>query len=94
MASQYTNQYLAANAKKGDGNGFTVQTFLAYTLKGKAKQYSAGYVRALENDLEERRREGEAYRSSSCRGGVAYYPASCPTLESKIAVATAFTGRD
>ena len=94
MASQYTKNYLQTNAEKGDGNGYTVQTFLAYELKGKAKEYSSGYVRALENDLEDLRRKGDVYRSSSCRGGVAYYPASCPTLESKLAVATAFTGRD
>ena len=80
MASQYTKNYLQTNAEKGDGNGFTVQTFLAYTLKGKAKEYCSSYVRALENDLEDLRRKGDVYRSSSCRGGVAYYPASCPTL--------------
>lgn len=81
MASQYTKNYLKTSAEKGDGNGYTVQTCLAYELRGKAKEYSSGYVRALENDLEDLRGKGECYRSSSCRGGVAYYPASCPTLE-------------
>lgn len=94
MASMYTNKYLRTNAERGDGNGYTLQTFLAHELKGKAKQYAAKYCRALENDLESLRGEGEVYRSVSCRGGRAYYPASCPTLESKMAVATAFTGRD
>jgi hypothetical protein len=94
MASMYTNKYLRTNAERGDGNGYTLQTFLAHELKGKAKQYAAKYCRALEKDLESLRGEGEVYRSVSCRGGRAYYPATCPTLESKMAVATAFTGRD
>lgn len=94
MASMYTAKYLRTNAERGDGNGYTLQTFLAYELRGKAKRYSDKYLRALEADLESLRGEGEVYRSVSCRGGRAYYPATCPTLESKMAVATAFTGRD
>lgn len=94
MASMYTAKYLRTNSERGDGNGYTLQTFLAHELKGRAKQYAAKYCRALENDLESLRGEGAVYRSVSCRGGRAYYPATCPTLESKMAVATAFTGRD
>jgi hypothetical protein len=90
----YTVKYLKTNEERGDGNGYTLQTFLAHELKGKAKQYAAKYCRALENDLESLLGEGEVYRSVSCRGGRAYYPATCPTIESKMAVATAFTGRD
>lgn len=85
MASMYTNKYLRTNAERGDGNGFTLQTFLAYELKGKAKQYATKYCRALENDLESLRGEGAVYRSVSCRGGRAYYPATCPTIEALMA---------
>lgn len=85
MGSMYTNKYLRTNAERGDGNGYTLQTFLAYELKGSAKRYSDKYLRALERDLESLRGEGEVYRSVSCRGGRAYYPATCPTIEALMA---------
>lgn len=83
--SMYTAKYLKTNSERGDGNGYTLQTFLAYELRGKAKRYSDKYRRALEADLESLRGEGKVYRSVSCRGGRAYYPATCPTIESLMA---------
>jgi len=73
MGSMYTNKYLRTNAERGDSNGYTLQTFLAYELKGKAKRFADKYMRALERDLESLRGEGKVYRSVSCRGGRAYY---------------------
>lgn len=70
--SQYLSSYLAGNKVRGEGNGLTIGSFLAYALRGKAKKYSGHYVRALRNSCE---RAG-AIEGASARGGVAYYPAN------------------
>jgi hypothetical protein len=68
--SQYLNDYLRGNAERGPGNGLTVNTYLAYTLRGKAKQYSGRYADALLNSL----RRSDAVCSSSKCHGQAWYP--------------------
>lgn len=68
--SQYTDDYLATNTARGMGNGLTVGTFLAYVLRGRAKEYKGRYETALINSLE--RRQG-VVKSKSARGGVAWY---------------------
>jgi hypothetical protein len=70
--SQYLNNYLSGNASRGESNGLTIGSFLAYVLRGKAKKYSGHYVRALQNSCV---RVG-AKQGSSVRGGIAYYPAA------------------
>jgi len=69
--SQYLKSYLAANKARGDGKGLTIGSFLAYVLRGNAKQYSGSYARALRNSCE---RVG-AVQGRSKLGGVAFYPA-------------------
>lgn len=81
MASMYTKKYLRTNGERGIGNGYTCQTFLAYELKGSAKRYSDKYLRALESDLSDWVREGDAIRGRSVRGGVAWYPAPVASEE-------------
>lgn len=68
--SQYLWDYLSGNKARGEGQGLTVGSYLAYTLRGKAKQYSGHYARALENSCE---RVG-AVQGRSKLGGVAFYP--------------------
>ena len=68
--SQFTEAYLAENSRRGRGAGLTVQTFLAYTLKGKQKQYISKYASALNRDLKTR---SDVIADKSQRGGEAYY---------------------
>ena len=70
--SQYLSSYLANNKARGEGNGLTIGSFLAYQLKGKAKKYSGHYVVALRNSCE---RVG-AVAGRSKMGGIAFYPAA------------------
>lgn len=68
--SAYTEAYLDENAKRGQGSGITPGTFLAYNLKGKAKQYSSKYLAALLRDLKSR---SDVIAGLSQGGGTAYY---------------------
>jgi hypothetical protein len=68
--SQYLSDYLSGNKARGEGNGLTIGSYLSYVLRGKAKQYSGSYVRALRNSCE---RVG-AIEGRSKLGGVAFYP--------------------
>ena len=72
--SQYTERYLAANGTES-GTGKTVGTYLAGVLRGRAKSYAGGYVRALINDLERRVDKGTVVLGPSIRNGQAYYKA-------------------
>lgn len=67
--SQYLEDYLSLNNALGRGKGLTIGTYLAYELRGRAKNYSGRYARALENSLE---RNG-AQKGRSFMGKVAYY---------------------
>jgi len=68
--SKYTDLYLDENSQRGKGMGLTPATYLNYTLKGKAKQYSDSYLRALIRDLKTR---PDVIADQSHKGGVAYY---------------------
>ena len=68
--SQYLESYLAGNAERGEGKGLTIGSYLAYTLRGVAKQYSGKYARALEASC---KRVG-AILGDSFAGRDAYYP--------------------
>lgn len=71
MPSQYTNQYLAENQRRGGaGQGITPGTFLSSVLKGRAKTWRHKYLNALERDLETR---PDVIRDRSKTGAVAYY---------------------
>lgn len=64
--SQYVGQYLACNGR------WTLGTFLAYTLKGTAKEYSGKYKTALERALLRRVAAGEVEECQSVHKGIAY----------------------
>jgi hypothetical protein len=66
--SMYTDQYLAVNKTRA----LTPGTFLAKTLRGRAKDYSSRYLRALENDLRRLAAAGEVELVRSERGSWAY----------------------
>ena len=68
--SQYTDAYLGENNRRGKGRGITVGTFLAYSLRGKARSYAGRYASALINSLE---RRTDVLKGRSILGGVAYY---------------------
>ena len=68
--SQYLHAYLSGNEARGVGRGLTVQTFLAYRLRGKAKRYADKYVCALERSLS----RVHAIKGKSAGGRTAYYP--------------------
>lgn len=68
--SQYTDDYLRENARRGVGNGLTIGSYLAYTLQGKAREYASKYATALEASVIRR----NAIKGRSKLGGVAYYP--------------------
>jgi len=71
MPSMYTEQYLNENQSRGGyGKGITPGTFLANTLKGRAKQYSGRYQRALERDLASR---DNVVKGHSMHNATAYY---------------------
>jgi hypothetical protein len=71
MLSQYVDSYLATNAARGPGKGLTPGTFIAYTVRGRARSYAGRYVRALVSGL----RKVGATPGTSCRGCRAWYPA-------------------
>lgn len=82
--SQYADDYLDVNARRGEDHGYTIGTYLAHRLSGKAKKYGAGYQRALQNAMKKRVLAGTAYQGTSERGGVAYYPiAANPTRSAR-----------
>ncbi|GIV03656.1 MAG: hypothetical protein KatS3mg015_2486 [Fimbriimonadales bacterium] len=68
--SQYLESYLEENRRRGWGCGLTIGTYLAYTLRGRAKHYAAGYQRALERAVI----SAGAIRGWSAGRSVAWYP--------------------
>lgn len=71
MASQYTDDYLSENQRRGGaGQGITPGTYLSSVLRGAAKKYKGRYQAALERDLE---RRPDVIRDRSKTGAVAYY---------------------
>lgn len=73
--SQYVEGYLYQNWLRGWGYGLTPGSYLTYVLRGRAKQYTRGYLRALVRACEDRVARSEAVVGLSRMGGVAYYPA-------------------
>jgi len=68
--SQYLDEYLEGNKLRGEGKGLTIGSFLTYTLRGKARDYTSKYARSLEVSCERvGARQGKSYL-----GMVAYYP--------------------
>ena len=67
--SQFTNEYIRENTQRGLGKGITIGSFLAYRLRGRAKQFSDVYARSLERAL--LRRGCIPYKSAG--GSVAFY---------------------
>ena len=49
--SQFTDEYIQVNTQRGLGKGLTIGSFLAYRLRGRAKQFSGVYARSLERAL-------------------------------------------
>lgn len=76
--SQYTESYLRENARRGFGKGVTVGTFLAYNLRGRAKNYGGRYADALNNDLNRRVKVGEVVGGVSAGNSIAFYPLDTP----------------
>jgi hypothetical protein len=72
--SQYISRYLAGNGRRGPGQGLTVGSYLAYTLKGAAREWARGYKDALERAVDRRVAAGEAVAGPSAHGRTAYYP--------------------
>jgi len=66
--------YLRTNHDLGDGRGYTLGTYLAYKLRGAAKNWAGRYKNALETTLERRVSAGLARKGLSRLGGTAYYP--------------------
>ncbi|HNC58612.1 MAG TPA: hypothetical protein PLP33_24505 [Leptospiraceae bacterium] len=67
--SQYTDSYLECNKVRGKGNGLTIGSFLAYTLRGNAKKWISRYADSLERTVKLR----GASAGKSAGGSVAYY---------------------
>lgn len=63
--SQYLESYL--------DSGYTIGTYLAYTLHGAAKRYSGRYATALRNACEREVKAGRAIVGASKLGKVAYF---------------------
>ncbi|GIV04016.1 MAG: hypothetical protein KatS3mg015_2846 [Fimbriimonadales bacterium] len=70
--SQYLALYLSENRERGWGRGLTPRSYLAYTLRGRAKHYSA--QRALARALEAAETAGGAICGWSTGREVAWYP--------------------
>lgn len=68
--SQYVEAYL--NTTADPGTRWTPDTYLAYTLHGKAKDYSRGYANALMRALNRRVRDGTVISVRSKGGSTAY----------------------
>lgn len=60
--SQYVEQYLS-------GPAYTVNTFIKYTVRGRAARYAGKYVVALRRSLQ---RRSDVVPVRSIRGGIAY----------------------
>jgi hypothetical protein len=73
--SQYLTDYIATNALRGIGRGLTVNTYLAYTLRGRAKRFGDVYRSALVRSIQRAIGRGEVAEGPSARGAIAYYPA-------------------
>ena len=72
MKSQYLGSYKShvTESLKNNQRPYSVQTFLKYRLKGKAKDYSGRYLVSLVRGLES---DGWIIGESKL-GGMAYYP--------------------
>lgn len=68
--SQYIDSYLATT--EDPATRYTPATYLAYTLHGKAKDYSQHYVRALMAAIGRRVTAGTVVPVRSVRGSTAY----------------------
>jgi hypothetical protein len=68
------SQYLEAYLKAASLHRWAPGTFLAYTLKGRAKDWMGRYQRALENALEAEIKAGRVVKVRSVLGSVAYIP--------------------
>jgi hypothetical protein len=68
------SQYLEAYLKAAVEHRWTPGTFLAYTLRGKAKNWMSKYQRALENALIEEEKAGRVVRVRSVQGHTAWVP--------------------
>jgi hypothetical protein len=68
------SQYLEAYLKAAAVHRWAPGTFLAYTLKGKAKDWMRRDQRALENALVEEVKSGRVVKVRSVLGSVAYIP--------------------
>jgi len=66
--SKYIESYLDYTAKRP----ITPGTYLAYMLRGTAKDYSSRYLRALERALERRKEAGTVVTVRSVGGRIAY----------------------
>lgn len=64
--SQYVDAYLNKNGR------YTIGTFLRYTLRGKAKEYSGGYERSLRRSMERLEQLGKVVRCRSVRSCLAW----------------------
>jgi predicted alpha/beta-fold hydrolase len=68
--SQYIDSYLATT--EDPATRYTPDTYLAYTLHGKAKDYSSHYVRALMAAISRRVAAGTVVPARSAHGSTAY----------------------
>lgn len=68
--SQYIEPYLATT--EDPATRYTPDTYLAYTLHGKAKDYSTHYVRALMAAISRRVDAGTVVPVRSVHGSTAY----------------------
>ncbi len=65
IESQYIDDYI--------DSGYTIGTFLAYRLRGRAKRYSDVYARALQRAVNRRIVAGRVIAGRSVGGRTAYY---------------------
>ena len=80
--SQYVVKYLNDNEERGEGKGLTIGSFLAYNLRGLAKEYSLKYATALRNALSAYMYAGFAEEGYSKLGRDAYYWTSIEDINS------------
>lgn len=73
-SSMYLEPYLNGNAARGWGKGLTIGSFIAYELRGTAKQYIGRYARALENACVRAENDGRVVGGPSAGRGWAWYP--------------------
>lgn len=79
--SQYVDDYLASNGARGHGKGLTIGSYLAYQLRGSARDYAGKYAVALRNACDKRVQARLAYQGRSRLGGSAYYPGASRDAE-------------